>query len=76
MQTQQQEMNTEDLFLAQHSQIGLIATAVGFLAPFIGFLLPIVQLILAIVGLGIGLLTLESKWRERQLKKKNNHHKK
>ena len=58
------------MILANNPSIGFIATLIAFITPFISAVLPIVQLLVAIVGLIIGLLTVEAKWKERQLNKK------
>ena len=64
------EMSDTKMTLAQNPMIGFIATIIGFITPFITAIVPIVQLLVAIVGLIIGLLTVEAKWKERQLNKK------
>ena len=64
------EMSDTKMTLAQNPMIGFIATIIGFITPFITAIVPIVQLLVAIVGLIISLLTVEAKWKERQLNKK------
>lgn len=63
-------MNDTEITLAHNPMIGFIATVIGFITPFITAIAPIVQLLVAIVGLIIGLLTVEAKWKERKLNKK------
>lgn len=63
-------MTSSEALLAQHPSIGFISTLIGFITPFISSVLPVVQLLVAVVGLIIGLLTVEAKWKERQLNKK------
>ena len=64
------KMSDTEMTSAHNPMIGFIATIIGFITPFISAVLPIVQLLVAVVGLIIGLLTVEAKWKERQLNKK------
>lgn len=64
------KMSDTEMTLTHNPMIGFIATIIGFITPFITAIIPIVQLLVAIVGLIIGLLTVEAKWKERQLNKK------
>lgn len=59
-------MNSTENFLAHHPIIGFVSTLIGFIAPFIDGIIPVLQLLTLIVGLGIGLLTLEAKLKERK----------
>lgn len=59
-------MNNTENFLAHNPIVGFISTLVGFIAPFIDGIIPILQLLTLIVGLGIGVLTLEAKIKERK----------
>lgn len=63
-------MSDTKIILANNPSIGFIASLIAFITPFISAVLPIVQLLVAVVGLIIGLLTVEAKWKERQLNKK------
>ena len=63
-------MRDTKIILANNPSIGFIASLIAFITPFISAVLPIVQLLVAVVGLIIGLLTVEAKWKERQLNKK------
>ena len=71
-----QNMSQTELALAQHPYLGFISSLMSAMLPFLmGSVMPLMQLAGVMIGLFIGVLTLESKWKERKLKaRKKKHH--
>lgn len=65
-----QQMSHTELALAQNTWFGFTVSCFGFITPFISSLNPILQFFALVVSIGIGVLTIESKLKERRLKNK------
>ncbi len=64
------QMSQTELALAHNTWFGFIVSFFGFITPFISSLNPILQFFALVVSIGIGVLTIESKLKERRLKNK------